>query len=227
MHIIGADANASIGIRPSYHSYDIMPSKHESDLDIDPICKLLGPHGNPHKSKTGNGILNLMREHNLRATATFFDNNHKYNTWLGLPNPATGKRRAYQIDHIFVPHQQLGQTTNVKRKFNGVNSDHVAMPIEFKLLNTPFKRNNQQRNQIIREPTPKIDNYILKGEGLSSFQTSVNNFFANLSPTDAIFHPPSEILDNFEKHIVECAKNSALTQKRSRPDWFSKMNKIS
>lgn len=52
----------------------------------------------------------------------------------------------------------------------------------------------------------------LKGKSLSSFQANVNDLFTNLSP--------SEILDNFEKHIVECAKKVALTQKRFRPDWF-------
>jgi hypothetical protein len=120
--------------------YSLYQSESCIDHDVDPIYKLLGPHGNPHKSKTGNGILNLMHEHNLRAVATFYDNNRKYNTWLGLPNPATGKRKAYQIDHIFIPHQQLGQTSDVKRKFNGVNSDHAAMSIEFRILNVSLKK---------------------------------------------------------------------------------------
>jgi hypothetical protein len=52
-HIIGADINALIGIKPSFCSDDMMPSKHKSPLDVNPILKLLAPHGNPHKSRTG------------------------------------------------------------------------------------------------------------------------------------------------------------------------------
>ncbi len=115
-----------------------MPDKYESTHAIDPILNLLGPYGNPHKSITGDGVLNLMHEHRLRAASTFFDINRKYNTWLGLPNSTTEKRRAYQLDHIFIPQQQLCQTTNVKRKFNGATSDHTALLIKFHFLNTPL-----------------------------------------------------------------------------------------
>ncbi len=201
-------------------------NKHESHHDIDPILRLLGPHGNPHKSKTGEGTLNLMREHNLRAASTFFDNNRKYNTWLGLPNPLTGKRKAYQLDHIFIPCQQLGQTTNVKRKFNGATSDHAALLIKFQIPIHPLQKSNQKRKQQHirgenKPPIKKIDNNILKGKALPNFQESVNEFFTNLSPNDAMFLTPSELLLSFEEHIVQCAKEVASIQEKSRPDWFS------
>ena len=74
-----------------------------------------------------------MREFQLRAASTFYDNNRKYNTWLGLPNATTKKRQAYQIDHIFIPTYQLAKTSNVKRKFNGAHSDLAALLIELQL----------------------------------------------------------------------------------------------
>ena len=104
-HIIGADTNASIGTRASLESENLQ-KKIESHHDSDPARDLLGPNGNPRKSKTGENILNLMREFQLRAASTFYDNNRKYNTWLGLPDPKTRKRQAYQLDHIFIPKQQ-------------------------------------------------------------------------------------------------------------------------
>jgi exonuclease III len=146
-HIIGADTNSSVGTKTSVPRSVSIPDKHESQHDIDPILELLGPHGNPHKSKTGDGVLNLMREHRLRAASTFFDNNRKYNTWLGLPNPTTGKRKAYQIDHILIPYHQLCLTSNVKRKFNGVVSDHAALLVEFRLLNFPLLKNKNNNNK--------------------------------------------------------------------------------
>jgi hypothetical protein len=158
-----------------------MPDKHKSQHDIDPILELLGPHGNPHKSKTGDGVLNLMREHRLRAAGTFFDNNRKYNTWLGLPSPTTGKRKAYQIDHILIPHHQLCLTSNVKKKVNGIVSDHAALLVEFRLLNSPLfknkiikKESNSHAKTVTPRPPGKIDNFILQGTGLSGFQESVN-----------------------------------------------------
>jgi hypothetical protein len=74
-HIIGANTNSSIGTRNSLAATDSLPSKHESDFDIDPALNLLGPFGNPKKSKAGEAVLNLMCEHELRAASTFFDNN--------------------------------------------------------------------------------------------------------------------------------------------------------
>ncbi len=132
-HIIGADANSSIGTRESPCEPISRPDKHESHLDTDPIS-----FGNPHRSKTGEEALNLMREHQLRAASTFFDNNGKYNTWLGIPNAITKKRYAYQLDHIFKPKHQLCYTTNIKQKFDGAHSDHVAVCIEFFSLTTPM-----------------------------------------------------------------------------------------
>ncbi len=126
--ILGADINTSIGTRPTNpHLY--LPGKQEDERDTDPIIDLLGPFGNSHKSKPEHcdRILNIMREHNLRAASTFFDNNKKYNTWLAPPKPESKKRRAYQIDHIFIPKNQLCHTTNVKRRFNGAHSDHAAL----------------------------------------------------------------------------------------------------
>ena len=94
----------------------------------------------PHKSKTGEGILNLMWEHQLQAATSFFDNNNKYNTWLGLPQPTTKKRIVYQLDHIFIPKNQLCYTTDTKRKLDGAISDHAAMYIQFELPNGPLDR---------------------------------------------------------------------------------------
>jgi hypothetical protein len=145
MHIIGADTNSSIGVKSSLCNSDKEPDKHKSHHDIDPTLRLLGSHEKPHKSKTGEGTLNLMHEHNLRAASTFFDNNHKYNTWLGLPNPMTGRRRAYQLDHIFIPHRQLDQTTNVKRKLNRATTDHAALLIEFRLPIYSVQKNNKKK----------------------------------------------------------------------------------
>lgn len=65
--IIGADTNSSIGVKSPYCNSDTMLNKHECYHDLDPILKLLGPHGNPHKSKMGDSILNLMHDHSLRA----------------------------------------------------------------------------------------------------------------------------------------------------------------
>ena len=129
-----------------------MPDKYESHLDIDPATELLGPFGNPHRTKTGENLINIMREHQLRAAATFFDNNNKYNTWLAPPHPSTAKRQAYQLDHFLIPKYQLCQTTNVKRKFDGATSDHAALQIDFHLLNTPLLRKKETQKELLPPP---------------------------------------------------------------------------
>jgi hypothetical protein len=106
-HIIGMDTNSSIETRKSLCESTLYRDKQESHLGTDPILQLLGLFGNPSKSKTGEEVLNLMRDHQLRAASTFFNNNRKYNTWLGIPNATMKKRHAYQLDHIFIPKHQL------------------------------------------------------------------------------------------------------------------------
>jgi hypothetical protein len=101
------------------------------DLIQDPFHKLLGNFGNPRHNENGERILNLLYEHNLRAASTFFDNNNKYNTWICPPNATTNKRTAHQLDHIFILKKQLHYTQEVKRKFDGPESDHAAIQIIF------------------------------------------------------------------------------------------------
>ncbi len=138
VHIIGADTNSSIGTSRSLPKNETYQDKTEDPSEVDPIINLLGPNGNQHRSKTGEEILNMMREFELRAASTYFDNNRKYNTWLGLPNANTKKRKAYQIDHIFIPKLQLCQTTSVRRRFDGATSDHAAVSIDFHFLTAPL-----------------------------------------------------------------------------------------
>ena len=144
-HIKGADTNSSIGTCASLPEANLS-DKQESHLDIDPAFSLLGPFGNPHRSKSGENLLNIMREHQLRAAATFFDNNNKYNTWLAPPHPSTGKRHAYQLDHIFIPKYQLCHTKNIKRRFNGATSDHAALFIDFELSSIPLLKKKAEKN---------------------------------------------------------------------------------
>jgi hypothetical protein len=64
-HIIGVDTNSSIGMKASLLDRNVYPDKHESYLDVDPTIQLLGAFRNPRKSKTGDEVLNMMREHHL------------------------------------------------------------------------------------------------------------------------------------------------------------------
>jgi hypothetical protein len=74
-----------------------------------------------------------------------------------------------------------------------------------------------------KSPPEKIDNSIVQGAGLSGFQEGVNDFFNKLTLSDAMFLTPSEWLDGFKLHIVQCAKEVATMQNRSRLDWLLKV----
>jgi hypothetical protein len=69
--IIGTDLNTSIGTRITDNNF---PMNEEEDrgfeLQENTIPELLGPQGNPHRNGYGERILNLMREHDLRAAST-------------------------------------------------------------------------------------------------------------------------------------------------------------
>jgi hypothetical protein len=116
-----------------------MLNKHESYHDLDPILKLLGPHGNPHKSKMGDSILNLMHEHSLRAAIPSLTATTNIIHGWDSQIQQLAKEKGHQLDRIFIPHQQLHQTTNAKWMFDSVVSDHVALLIEFHFLSA-FKK---------------------------------------------------------------------------------------
>ena len=216
-HIIGADTNASIGNRLSISCEENTQQKND-EYEFDSIHELLGPFGNPRISKTGKGILNIMREFQLRAVSSFFDNNNKYNTWLAPPQSATEARKAYQLDQFFIPKNQLCQTTNLKRRFDGATSDHAALLIEFHLLNGPLLKKRPPKSDGM--PIKKIDNNALRNKHAGLFKTKVDEYFNNLSEK-VTFLTPSELLENFEDHITTAARDVAASEVKSRPDWFT------
>ena len=224
-HIIGADTNSSIGTCVSLPEANLS-DKQESHLDIDPALSLLGPFGNPHRSKSRENLLNIMREHQLRAAATFFDNNNKYNTWLAPTHPSTGKRQAYQLDHIFIPKYQLCHTKNIKPKFNSTTSNHAALLIDFQLSSTPLLKKKEEKSDNPMPPAKKIDNKVLRGREPPIKKKKVEEYFSNLSPENATLLSPSELLDDFESHIVQSAVDVASKETKRRPDWFTEAKQL-
>jgi hypothetical protein len=194
VHIIGADTNALIGmLNKTVRDDDARNDKTETLSEEDPITNLLGPNGNHHRSKMGEAILNLMREFELRAASTFFDNNGQYNAWLGLPDAHT-REKSIQIDQILIPKLQLCQTKNVKHRFDGVASDHAALRIDFHFLIAPLLKN---RNDKAKLPPidKKIDSMALRASKLQAFQERVNEFFEKLTPELAFLSSPSKLLN--------------------------------
>jgi hypothetical protein len=141
--IIGADINAAISTKKIItqpNPEELCHDKIYDDPLHDPIDDLLGNFRNPRRNQSGERILNLLREHNLQATSTFFDKNNKYNTWICPSNATTNKRTAHLLDHFFTPRNQLHSIIGVKRKFNGPTSDHAAIQITLKLPSGIAKR---------------------------------------------------------------------------------------
>jgi len=162
-----------------------------------------------------------MRDYQLRAASSFFDSNNKYNTWLAPPRSQTEKRKAYQLDEIFIPKNKLCHTTNVKRKFDGATSDHAALFIEFKLPNGPLLEKKQPKDSDNEKaPIKKIDNNILRNKQFGAFQKKVDEYFDELNEF-SIFSTPSELIENFEDHITAAAFEVATTETKHRADWFT------
>ena len=159
--------------------------------------QLLCPFGNPVRSKLSDIILNLMREFQLRAASTFYDNNRKYNTWLGLPNATAKKRQAYQIDHIFIPRHQLNKTSNIKRKFNGTHSNHAAPLIKFHLASDPVIK-TKKKTAVPTENHKIIDNAILRKKKIKSFKNKFSEFLNNLTPDDLNLLSTNDLLKNLK-----------------------------
>ena len=113
-----------------------------------------------------------------------------------------------------------------KKRFNGATSDHAALFINFKLSSIPLlkKRNEEDNNPW--PPVQKINNKVLRGRELPTFEKKVEEYFSNLSQDNANLLSPSELLDDFESHIVQAAANVASTETKRRPDWFTEAEQL-
>lgn len=126
-------------------------SEEEEEFEFrdDTVLELIGPHGNPHRNESGEQILNLMREHDLRGASMFFEIK-----CLEKPQDT----RPQQINHFLIPKSQLCHTVNVTRKLDSVNSDHAVLCIEFNLSNEMLlSKKNREKQRI---PPQKQNQYL-------------------------------------------------------------------
>lgn len=69
--LIGEDLIASTGTRSLINSPMNDEEEEEFEFQTDTILELLWTYENPHRNENGEGFLNLMREHDLRAVSTY------------------------------------------------------------------------------------------------------------------------------------------------------------
>jgi len=107
--IIGTDINVSISIRDS--------KKEEENEETN----ILEPCRNPKKNERGEMILNLLRQTDMRATATYFDNANGHEMWT---HPAMKEK--FQLDHFMVSRAHCKYIADIKKKYIGAPSDPLT-----------------------------------------------------------------------------------------------------
>ena len=131
--IMGADLNASIGTR-----------SNDATNNKDPSASLLGPHGNPRRNARGDLIIGILNQFQLRAASTFFESSKGHDTWI---HPATKVK--YQLDHFLIKKKHLQIIMDVKRKGDGIPSDHAALCIKLKFPNAKLTPRKQRMKPMI------------------------------------------------------------------------------
>jgi len=145
--IMGAYLKASIGTR-----------LNDANDNKDPSVGLFSPHGNPWRNARGEFIIRILTQFQMRAASTFFESSKGHDTWI---NPAMKVK--YQLDHFLIKKKHLQIITDVKRKDNGIPSDHTALCIKLKFPNvklTPRKKQMKTMEVIMR-----VNNHILREAG--------------------------------------------------------------
>jgi len=86
---------------------------------------------------------------------------------------------------------------------------------------------NEKNKSDIDAPPPvqKINNNILRNEELPNFQKKINEYFSNLQPEKAELLSPSELLDEFEEHIVQAAHDVAAREPKKTPRLVHRIGK--
>jgi hypothetical protein len=83
---------------------------------------------------------------------------------------AAPKRSPIQIEHFLIPCTQLCHTLNVQRKFDGVDSDHAALLMNFELDCYALLSHTSNKKKEKTAKKEKNDNHILCTDGKSNFQ---------------------------------------------------------
>ena len=115
----------------------------------------------------------------------------------------------------------------MKQKGDGAPSDHLALRIDLKFLNT--KCLPKKLRTKITEKILKVNNRILRTAGGVKFKTKIVEYVNSIQNEDSQLLSslsPSKVLLNFESFIVLSVKEVAEREMHNRPDWFTQSKKM-
>ena len=190
--IIGADVNASCGVRSIHDD----PSSPGSD-------KVRGPFGNAHENAAGQELCSFMGANELCIPSTFFQ--HKeYSTWQ---HPCS--KLWHQIDHWIVRQKDRKRVMNARvLGLLGKESDHRGTALTLRIGRTLKKRNKQA------EKPKRIDRNLLKIPAVA------DKFCAHVAKEMAKDVITVDDLGQLQEACRSAAESTILTSERKQPGWF-------
>ena len=160
--VIGADVNAALGIKRGNHD------------------RVLGKHGLPRRNDAGRTLYQFLAKNELCVTTTRFrdvskNGTARYATWWHPNTRST--RREFQNDHIIVRQRDFKLVTKAGRMATcGVDSDHKAVAMEFKVCTSMVKHGPGDTDG--DEKPARIDRSKLQdGEIVDQFQSAFKDAF--------------------------------------------------
>ena len=160
--VIGADVNAVLGIKRGNHD------------------RVLGKHGLPRRNDAGRTLYQFLAKNELCVTTTRFrdvskNGTARYATWWHPNTRST--RREFQNDHIIVRQRDFKLVTKAGRMATcGVDSDHKAVAMEFKVCTSMVKHGPGDTDG--DEKPARIDRSKLQdGEIVDQFQSAFKDAF--------------------------------------------------
>jgi exonuclease III len=193
--IIGCDANSPLGV-----------SQGEDDRAI------LGKYGGHHTrdDEAEHLLRNLLHKHKLRASTTDFLHN-RYDTWYTEGLGATA-----QLDYFFVSQDKKERNvTDAKRISNGIESDHAAIKLKFKLHRISKPADPRKR------PEPPINWRELNR------QTNKQRQYARLVDETVKRECERDQEDgerpsvtNWNRSMITAARTALPQPRKKKQDWF-------
>ena len=194
--LIGADANASLGIRRDVND------------------TVLGPHGPAYVNAAGHELYQMLATASLCAPSSFYQKS-SYDTWF---SPRT--RKGHQLDHFFIRKKDFKRVTNSGKLASMLaDSDHYPVALTLRIARRLLNTNARMSRAQSTKPSMRVNRSLLREE-------HVQNRFVDAVKAGVLGVGGPVGCEDFQKLLVDTANDTLTEPDRKQHSWFAKQEQF-
>ena len=200
--ITGSDINANVGIRTTRYAKEI------------------GPFGLNNRNAKGIKLNNLLKFHNFKILLSFFAHRN-YVTWKSFGTSAS----PHMLDNWICCNAFQKRVSDCRVISYGVESDHSAVLVQFRVRAIKFVRTNKVKKSINWRKLATDE--VVKRRFNDKLRSLINLQTNQLMPDERVNKAHTELsYQDFMENIVHAAKQTSTTEKHQNKGWYEHSSNI-